>query len=157
MEFTCNTTWNVPDEAVTQVAVDLITTAVEGGINDWASVSEYHWGQPGLGHSNRREWSEEDTSYANVTVHDLIDEDAPPEGVAIDVPKMVETIRKVVAGDFDPFYNAMSYSQTYRQRLTALFDQLERGVPLDEADYDYDALDADHMVQLIMFGKIEYS
>jgi hypothetical protein len=139
-------------EAIRQLACDLIIAAVEGGINHWSHVSDYRWGDPNLGHSDRRPWSEGDTPYASVTVHE---DEGDEKVVYVGVAKMVEVIRKVVAGDVEPFYNR-GYSQTLRERLIALLDQLEQGVPYSETDFDSDADDADNLMQLAVLGEIVY-
>lgn len=153
--ITLHKTWQVAPEAIRELAVDLITSAVEGAINYWAHVSDYHWGGPN-GHSDRRPVSEGDTSYATVIVHE--DEasvgDAPKE-VRVNVATMVETIRKVVAGDVKPFYNP-GYSQTCRERLIAVLDRLDEGVSYSDADPNFDADDGDSMMQIAVLGEIIY-
>lgn len=158
LRFDLHTTWNVPPIAIRQLACDLITTAVEGGINYWASVSGYHWGSPGAGHSDgHRPWDENDEPYARVTVHENEShDDGPARVMRVGVKEMLVAIRKVIASDVLTFYS-MGYSRTFRQRLLALLDQLDAGsTPYDEADYDFDADDADNMMQIAVFGEIIY-
>lgn len=162
MQLTQNRTFEVPDEALNQIACDLITAACEGGINYWASCEDYRWGDPSLGHSRPQAngsdaWQPDDKRYATVTIHSDVDPGMEPdfEPVFVDAAKMIEAIRKVVAGEVKPFYN-MGYTQTYRDRLVSLFAELERGVQLDYADYDYDASDADCMMQIAVLGETVY-
>lgn len=62
---------NVPDS----VLIYVFTTAVEGGVNYWASAEDYSW-------------SEDDVDANRVTLHVLDDEDEPAHVVTI------ETLRK---------------------------------------------------------------
>jgi len=150
-------TWQVRPEAVRELAADLISTAVEGGINYWASCEGYKWGGPLLGHSDDRPWTDEDVTYAQVTIHETeSSDDGPPKIVFVNVAKMWAAIRQVVAGDVKPFYNASSYSETFRERLLALLDQLDEGKAFDECEFLYDADDADSMMQIAVLGEIIY-
>ena len=144
-------TFNVPDAVLDEIARDLITTAVEGGINYWATVSEYRWGGPGLGHSDGRAWKAGDAPYASVTVHE---KDAE-EGVPVDAAKMREAVVKVLTGEAKPFYT-VGYGRLYRDRLTEALREVMKGTAFDRTEYDYDARDADCMMQLAVLGNVVY-
>lgn len=158
LKFDLHQTWNVPPEAIRHLASDLITTAVDGGINYWASVSAYSWGKPSIGHSDGRPWGEnDDAPYARVTVHESEShDDGPAKVVTVGVKEMLVAIRKVISSDHKTFYS-QGYSQTFRRRLLALLDQLDQGMPYDEAELDYDSDDADNMMQIAVFGEVIYS
>lgn len=158
VEFvTPNKTWNVPPEALREIAADLITAAIEGGTGYWAEVSSYHWGSPATGHGDGRPWSDTDVTYANVTIHETESHDDGPAKVKkVDVEQMIELIRKVVAGEFKDFYS-QSYKATCRERLVILLDQLDRGMLLKYARNDFDSDDADNLMQIAVLGEIVYS
>ena len=143
MQIATTTTYDIPDNVMTQLSADLITTAVEGGINYWASASNYRC-------------PNSDPGATRVTVYEDDDEGKVPH--VVDVAKMNETVAKLVAGDFKPFYTG-GYDDTYQVRVTALFRRITASGSADldnDGDYDFDAGDADCMLQLAVFGEVVY-
>lgn len=158
MNITQTQTWNVPDDLMNDLACSIITTAIEGGINYWASVDQYRWGAPDLGHSHDQAngtdaWQDGDRTYAHAKVHD--DEDNV--WYYVDAAKMTEALVKIVSGDLKPFYNA-GYNETFRERLVSVFNQAEKDPKIKflRLDFDFDADDADAAMQIALLGEVVY-
>lgn len=132
MKFTIDI--EVPDAKLTGLAGDLITTAVEGGINYWAQVSGYQW----------------DGVPVQVTVHEIEPSEDQKEAVVCKVTtvEMVQAIGDLVAGRVKAF-SSMGYGQTFRDRLIAWMTG-------NEDDFDFDANDADAMMQIACLGEVVY-
>ena len=154
MEISCTKSWDIPDEVMHGIAADLITAAIEGGINYWGAVSEYRWGCPSLGHSDDRPWTEGELPYAVATVHDVEDRDFPP--TEVDAPKVIEALKKILCGQIKPFYTLGYGASTYAMRLTKHLDDIVAGAKPDETEYDYDASDAEMVIQVALFGEVVY-
>lgn len=161
MQLTHNKSWDIPDEVMNALACNLITTACEGGINYWAACENYRWGDPSIGHSHAQangstDWQPGDTQYATVTIHSDVDPDMEPDfqPVYVDAAKMIEAITKLMTTEIT-FYT-MGYSRTFKERLASVFDEVSRGVDFDKADFDFDAGDADCMMQIAVLGKTVY-
>jgi hypothetical protein len=112
---------NVTDTARQQNLTDLFTTAIEGGINYWGSVSEYHWD---------RAWGER---YA--VVHDLEGDDLPEGGKRL-TPEMMGTGLAKLA----------TASPQRRTACGTTFAALSRRLGSDDFP-DFDATDADTIAQ----------
>lgn len=112
---------------------DILTTAVEGGINSWAEVTEYKW--EGLAHRD----------YFAVIV-DAEDDDFPPTKITIHtIAKGIDVIKGL---DYQPNYfgDGGSYWRTFLEAYRT-----------NGEDGDYDAIVADWIVQAGIFGEIVYS
>lgn len=122
---------------------DILTTAIEGGINDWAAVTEYRW--DGLDH---RDYF---ATIVDGNAYDLDDEepDFPESRVDIDlIAKGIGVIKSWKAErDFQPNYFGDGGAY-WRQFLEA--DRTNGD------DGDYDAIIADWIVQAGLFGEIIY-
>jgi hypothetical protein len=115
--------------------LDIFCTAIEGGINYWASVNEYHWSFPGGG-GDRLGF------YADIVdeVHTgSIDTDTPVE-YRIDLSTIRKGLELARTGDGSPKWS---------------IDGPPSVVPRD-TDWDFDAGDADMIVQLGLFGEVIY-
>lgn len=119
----------------TQLLVDVITTAVEGGVNYWASVSRYVWGPHDV--------QSTEAPHAAATLHD--NEDTANGHFELTVDAMARAFdllcerRDIVGvGDSD-----------WRRRMTAMY--LE-----PDGEHDFDAGDADALVQIAWFGDVRY-
>lgn len=145
---------DVPEAVLDEIAADLITTAVEGAINYWASVSDYTWAGPGYGHSDGRPWADGDTQHVSVTVYET-DGDDPEHGHTVDVAAMRVALLRVVAGECKPFFTP-GYERRYETRVVDALRKVAAGTPLDQTDYDFDASDADCMMQLAVLGEVVY-
>jgi hypothetical protein len=109
---------------------DVICTAVEGGINYWSQVSEYHWG---------------DEIETTVRVHEL-DENGIPDaiGVPITPAKIEDAIRLILTKNSkDDYIHPRVRSQIFAG-----------SVENDAGDIDADL--ADIIVQFAMFGELVY-
>jgi hypothetical protein len=110
----------------------LFTTALEGGIGYWSECSDYRWSIKGDG-------VDEDYTGFSATITETDDDNSPKH--VID--------RKVI-------------SKGYRLATTTHRDAIawSTGKPplivTDDTDWDYDAGDADCIVQLGLFGKVVY-
>ncbi len=107
---------------------DLFTTALEGGINYWASVSAYKW-------QNRPE-----PEYYAV-IHESENED---KEYRVTIETIREGLRNIVT-------NQVKYNLGEGESVA----KLAIGLLTDE-DYDYDAGDADNVVQAGLFKEIVY-
>lgn len=150
-----------------QFYADLITTAIEGGIGYWSQTSQYQWTDDG---QVRRCVGAlvPDTTDTRATIHVINDEEDgyEAEGVEITTDTIAKAFgilrRAEVREDTRPqsyyhgkqrTYNAetgedMYLSGTYRARLLAMYNDFE--------DADFDADDADNIVQIGLFGKVVY-
>ena len=121
---------------------DVLSTAIEGGINDWAVVSEYKWdGLPNAEH------------YA--IVHEVdpdegIEEDEDGyavRGLRVDIDLIAKGIGVIKEFNYQPNYFGDGGAY-WRQFLLA--DRTNGD------DGDYDAIIADWIVQAGLFGEIVY-
>lgn len=104
----------------------IFTTAIEGGINYWASVSEYHFENPD---------GEDDLVGFFATIHD---EENGGKTYRVD--------RKVIASGLQ---NARKAQINWSVERPPLFFT-------EDSDWDFDAMDADVIVQLGLFGEVVY-
>lgn len=79
---------------------DVLTTAVEGGVQFWANVSNYHWydpamDSPGTGLFNVGE------ANAYVTIHEVGSELEHGRVVVVGVDAIATAIKRIVVGEFD--------------------------------------------------------
>lgn len=121
-----------------QRAVDFLTTAVEGGINYWAEVKDYERCD-----GEGREFPFE---LACVSVRET-DEPTNP-WVLVEAVQIARVLRRVQAQEFPPFFNQGYSKPLFLRLLNAQYG--------DPDDFDYDADDADSVMQLTMLGSIVY-
>jgi hypothetical protein len=117
-----------------QLLHDLFVTAMEGGVNYWASLSLYKW-STGDGHT-------EDLMGFSAVLHD--DEgDTPDIGMPVTREVMDRGYRLAV--------------DEWRRRISWNCDvDLPRPDRVTEDGWDHDAGDADVIVQLGLFGDVIY-
>lgn len=119
---------------------DLLTTAVEGGINYWCQVAEYRiWANPD---APSGELVERDDPYAVV-----VDYDGDEHRIDLDV--IARGINRITDGKVT-YYNH-GYQNTDRRMAS-----LNRSNGQDDDLGDYDAWDADAVVQAGLFGELIY-
>ena len=118
-----------------QMYADIFTTAIEGGVNYWASVLSYKWTLPN---------SEQDLVGFRAVVIDQEEDGAEPQ--TIDRAVIVRGVREMSAMKFNPGSQAARCSKN----CTAL----SFGRNLDDLDFDAD--DADMIVQAGLFGEVVY-
>lgn len=114
-----------------QLIHDIFVTAIEGGVNYWASVSNYKW--------STGDGSTEDLEGFSCILHDEEDEDAEP--YAID--------RAVIRRGY-----RLAASKEWRNRIR--WSSENPPLIVDEDGWDVDAGDADNILQLGIFGEIVY-
>lgn len=107
--------------------LDLFTTALEGGIGYWSVCSEYHWQNDG----------EEDYAGFFAIVEDYEGPDVP---IRID--------REVIRKGISLFVNDYSWPRCRHWLLEAIQSNGDDG--------DFDADDADIIIQLGVFGEVRY-
>lgn len=115
---------------------DILTTAIEGGINDWAEVHEYRW--ENLAHRD----------YFAV-IADMEDEDFEPVKITID------TIAKGI-GVIKSWKKEKNFEPNYFGDGGAYWRQFLLADRTNGDDGDYDAIVADWIVQAGIFGEIVY-
>jgi hypothetical protein len=121
---------------------DIVTTAVEGGINYWARVSGYRWHSPDMADGGgSAEPSPAGGGNAYCTVHEMGDEEEPIAEHKLTIDTIAHAF--TVARDPD-----VKINPGYRAKLIEL--------SLGGDDVDYDAGDADNLVQLGLFGELVY-
>jgi hypothetical protein len=126
--------------ALDQLLFDLFVTALEGGINYWSSCQEYHWIKES--HKDRTTFGPgagEDTTGFNALI---AEEDGDDQ-----VPHTID--RKVMAKGY------RLATTTWRDRLAWSTGKPPLVVGPD-TDWDFDAGDADMIVQLGLFEDVRY-
>ena len=118
------------DSVRDQVFLDIFTTALEGGINYWAECSEYHW------------------LIGNGTVEDYEGFFAIVNDVEDGEAKQYRIDRSVISKGY-----ALATGPKGKERLGW---STERPPLIPSEDWDYDAGDADIIVQLGLFGEVWY-
>lgn len=121
---------------------DVLSTAIEGGINDWAYVTEYKW----EGMDNRDHYAKIVDGEWNAD-GDPDSEPEFPESV-INIDLIAKGIGVIKGFDYQPNYFGDGGAY-WRQFLLADRTNGEDG--------DYDAIVADWIVQAGLFGEIRYS
>ena len=114
-----------------QTLHDIFVTALEGGIGYWSAASAYHW-------SNTDGSADLDGFYAVVHEVDTDTGDYAPEGQRIDAAVVRRGLRRAMESP----YPALR--------------RLARDLTFDPDEADYDAADADAIVQLGLWGEIVY-
>lgn len=109
-----------------QLYLDLFTTALEGGIGYWSVCSAYHWSNQG---------TDDFKGFYAVVKDD-------------EAERMID--RAVIAKGY-----RLAVSADWRDRLRWSSEKPPL-VVTEDTDWDYDAGDADIIVQLGLFGKVVY-
>jgi hypothetical protein len=132
-----------------QMFYDIFTTALEGGIGYWSKCSLYHNSLPSGGNPHaegHREYMDEDIFGFKAIVHDFADDESADEA---DWP--VHTIdRDVIARGY-----RLAASAEWRNKL-AWSSAKPPLIITSDTDWDYDAGDADMIVQLGLFNDVVY-
>lgn len=131
--------------AYDQFLLDVFCTALEGGIGYWSECSAYHWmiGPP-ADDIERPSLQDHAGFYADIVeLYELTNPDDDDSGTR-------HRINRVVMAD------------GLRRAATVWRDQLRWSteppplVVTDDTDWDFDAGDADMIVQLGLFGEVRY-
>jgi hypothetical protein len=115
-----------------QFLSDVMTTAVEGGINYWASVSDYRWDAP--------------FDQQGVTVYDHSGDELPPEGKRVTPEDIASAISKMRANKDGLF--------AWAHRSESYWVQFWLADRTNGEDGDYDAGIADCILQVAVFGDV---
>lgn len=121
----------------------VMTTAIEGGINYWASVGGYRWGFSDLGKSDGSKLGDGEQAFATATIYD--DEESgeiSDAGMKVDIETIAKGIRLVSDGK--------TSISSGRQANAALANRTNG----DDGDIDADI--ADCILQAGMFGEVVY-
>lgn len=122
---------------------DVLTTAVEGGINYWAAVADYRWWSPTL--SGGTAEHSDGLANAYVTVHPA-DDDADFEPKTIGVDDIARAINIIAKPGVRPSPEWMSGES----------EELIKSASRENDCSEIDAGDADNILQVAMFGKVIY-
>ena len=115
-----------------QLFHDIFTTALEGGINYWAECSEYHW-------HNGDGYDDEDYEGFFAVIHDCEDDD-----------KTYTVNRAVISKGYALAAGEAGNKYCWSVSRPPL-------VPTEDNEWeDFDASDADIIVQLGLFGEVIY-
>lgn len=117
-----------------QLLCDLFTTALEGGINYWASVSEYRW------EDENGEDGDNSLDFRAV-IHD--EESGDPDSL---VTVTIVTMRRgyrLATGE-------------WRKKIHWSSGEAPPFIVTDDTEWDFDAGDADCILQLGVFGEVVY-
>lgn len=115
-----------------QLIFDLFTTAIEGGINYWATVESYHWQNEDV----------EDHIGFYADIHETEAEHPSQRNWRIDRHRMVRGY--VLAAGL------------WRNKISWSSGEKPPRVVTDDTDWDFDAGDADVIVQLGLFEEVIY-
>jgi hypothetical protein len=120
-----------------QLLFDIFVTALEGGIGYWSVCSDYHW-------QNEDGTEDLDGFYATIQVHD----DEEVDEYRVDADVLRTGLLRCLQGNVE----RVKYLSK-NVRVLAILMSLD--VPF--TDYiDYDAGDADQIVQCALFGEVVY-
>lgn len=120
-----------------QMIADIFTTAIEGGINYWSWTDEYHW-------------MKEDGSYDFFNFYAVIEETDNGPKHRIDRETIVRGyILATESYQGDEIYWSTSAPLSKKKILSPSYVD-------DEDAWDFDAGDADIIVQLGLFGEVVY-
>jgi len=118
---------------------DMITTAVEGGIGYWSTVSEYGWYCPQLGDGTTAP-GPGGTATAHATIHD----DDAEEGIHIGLDEIDRALRRLAVEPVE------GIGKHQRRSITRAY------IANDHTETDLDADDADAVVQVACLGSVVY-
>lgn len=126
---------------------DVMTTAVEGGINYWSAVSEYRWDR-----------SKHAPGKIGVTVHEWHPDEGETNadgyaenGVRVTPDDIARALGKIRAGDAVTLGMHDGLIRDIRS-----IDRTNNGDTGDLSGQDLDAGIADCIIQVAMFGKVIY-
>jgi hypothetical protein len=121
--------------ALSQLYLDLFTTALEGGIGYWSACGTYSWSK-----GNKLQTPDYEGFYA--VIRDLEDDDKTTQIHRID--------RAVIAKGYK------LATTEWRNKVAWSSGEKPPVVVGPDTDWDYDAGDADVIVQLGLFGEVVY-
>lgn len=114
---------------------DVLTTAIEGGVQYWADVLVYRWSDPSLKHGNGTR-----DAYAELVESDYEEEETQD---------LLRVTLDTIARGWR-LYEGQTLSGSEYGRQAMLADRTNG----DDGDYDADV--ADNVLQLGLFGEVRY-
>lgn len=156
--------------ALDQLLLDLFTTALEGGINYWSVCHTYHWSNEDGSEDHQGFYADVSDSdeYAEYLQAVKAQEDALARRQTETFEEAFDRISGKTRAPAVPVLktyriNRTTMAQGYRLATTLWRDRISwssgEKPPLvvgPETDWDYDAGDADMIVQLGLFGAVVY-
>lgn len=126
---------------IDQMLWDVFVTALEGGINDWAACEDYRCFKDDSTADNL------DGFFADIIDADYKkgDPDAEFPPTRIDRALMAKAFERIAAGSVEGWHD------NYRGKFLVM---LQAGLAGIESDVDYDAYDAQALVQVGLLGKV---
>jgi hypothetical protein len=129
-----------------QLLYDLFVTALEGGIGYWATCSTYHNAVPSSDRHGQRARSDDDVFGFHAVIHEMDDESAHVSEWPVH-----RVDRAVLAKGY-----RLATSKEWRNRLAWSSGEKPPFIVTADTDWDFDAGDADMVVQLGLFGDVVY-
>jgi hypothetical protein len=129
---------------VDQMLWDVFVTALEGGVNDWAACKSYRCFKDDNATDNL------DGFYAEIIDADYREGDPDAEFplTRIDRALMAKAFERVAAGPIEGWH------ESYRNKFLMMLQARLAGMDDNRVDVDYDAYDAQGLVQVGMFSKV---
>ena len=124
--------------ALDQLLLDIFTTALEGGIGYWSSCQEYHWSNDAMGKRLGNIEADHKGFYALIA-----EEDGDEQ-----IPHTID--RSVIAKGY------RLATTDWRHRIAWSSGQEPSLVVGPDTDWDFDAGDADAIIQLGLFEEVRY-
>jgi hypothetical protein len=134
------------NRAVDELLHTIFTTALEGGIGYWSAALTYNWSVGGEGVNGDLEGFHADI----VDADERAGEDNFPQ-TRIDRSVIARAFERMAAGPIE----YMPDGQRYRF-LSALYARLAHVSSERYFDFDFDAADADNVVQVGVLGKVVF-
>lgn len=124
---------------------EVFMVALEGGIGHWAASSTYHWSNDPVDGGERQK----DLEGFYSDVKDAEGDDAFPPA-RIDRAVIARGFERIAAGPVEFF------PEEQRAKLVLMLNARLAGQDDDVVDIDYDADDADNLVQTGLLGKVVF-
>ena len=137
-----------------QYLIDVFTTALEGGIGYWSYALTYHW-------SNADGTDDYKGFYADIVVpmDDMPDGDYHVATEMVDLPLAGPTLCARMRIDRTVIARGWKLGATTEVVVGTYYWQCDDRPPLvitDDTEWDFDACDADAIVQYGLFGEVVY-
>lgn len=124
---------------------EVLTTAVEGGVNYWAAVEDYRWYYPDL-EGGTAEPAPNGGGNAHATVFDA--EDDEDQGEHVDLDSIAGAVNRIVNDE------EVRYLSKNTRRIVKVANRQNTVAP-DQGD-DIDAQVADEVLQVAAYGEVVF-
>jgi len=122
---------------------DVIVTAVEGGVGYWSFAQAYRWHRDG-------DYDTPPEDGVTVELRAIEDGDDPQDWTRVDRALIAAAMERLASGPVHSLHDSI------RGRLVGQYVIARDGRWMDGGDYDFDAGDADIIVQVGLFGEVVY-